>query len=628
MAAVLLLNMPFANLRWPNLGPSLLKAGLLRRGIRCSIAYFNFDFAEQIGVERYQWVADNFAFVLGGEWVFAQHYFGDRIPPPEDYLAALRQRRPHEFGQEEASELLAVAREVPSFIRKCFQAFDWSQIRIVGFAASFQQTMASLCLARMIKGHHPQTITVFGGAACEAEMGYALWQCFPEIDYVFVGEADYSFPALVQGILEGSLAELPPGVVGWPDAYRAVPDERQERPRQERRELGTLGDVPGSAEILDLDDLPYPDFDDYLQRLQQSPVRHELEPFLFFEGSRGCWWGEKHHCKFCGLNGSRLTFRSKSPHRIIAELQHLTSRYGIRNVCAADNIFDFRYFDRLLPALQDSGLQLRFVYEFKCNLRRHQVEALVRAGLGAAQLGIETFCTRILRLANKGATGLQNLQTLKWFSEHPIEVEWNLLYGFPGEAPEDYAWLAKLIPQLVHLAAPLAIGRVRLDRFSPYFQDPEAHSLVNARPLWAFRFVFPFSEEILRQLAYHFEFDFADGRDPEKYARTTIEAARKWQELRGQVTFRAFDREDGVLILTDTRPCASQFQHRLTGWPRQLYLWCDQGQTLANILRYMDEHFPSVDASSVQATLARWIEESLVAYLDDRYLSLALRSHG
>ena len=56
---------------------------------------------------------------------------------------------------------------------------------------------------------------VFGGAACEGEMGIELARQFPEIDYVFLGEADLSFPVVVEAILarRGRAAELPPGVV-------------------------------------------------------------------------------------------------------------------------------------------------------------------------------------------------------------------------------------------------------------------------------------------------------------------------------------------------------------------------------------------------------------------------------
>ena len=75
MPQVLIVNMPFSGLRWPNLGPSLLKASLGQHGIGCEVAYWNFDFAERLGLERYDWIADHFAFVLGGERLFAKLYF-------------------------------------------------------------------------------------------------------------------------------------------------------------------------------------------------------------------------------------------------------------------------------------------------------------------------------------------------------------------------------------------------------------------------------------------------------------------------------------------------------------------------------------------------------------------------
>ncbi len=113
----------------------------------------------------------------------------------------------------------------------------------------------------------------------------------------------------------------------------------------------------------------------------------QIDPLLFFETSRGCWWGQKHHCKFCGLNGATLAFRSKSPRRAIDELRYLVDRHGVHRACSSDNILDHRYFDTLLPMLREAGLDLAFVYEMKTNLTRRQVESLLEAGLGAAQLG-------------------------------------------------------------------------------------------------------------------------------------------------------------------------------------------------------------------------------------------------
>ena len=70
-----------------------------------------------------------------------------------------------------------------------------------------------------------------------------------------------------------------------------------------------------------------------------------------------------------------------------------------------------------------------------------------------------------LKLMKKGVTGLQNVRVLKWCAADGIEVAWNLLYGFPGELPEEYDAMADLVPSLVHLPPP-ALGPIVIDRFS------------------------------------------------------------------------------------------------------------------------------------------------------------------
>lgn len=620
MSRVLLVNMPFSNLRWPNLGISLLKAALARRGIGCDLAYLNYDFAERVGLEAYCWIADCFAFVLGGERLFAKHYFGQAIPEDARYFRDVLLPADPGLSDVDRRDFEAVARQVEPFLDDCEATIDWARYAIVGFAASFQQTMPSMCLARRIKQRRPDVRILLGGAACEGPMGVELLRQFTQLDYVFLGEADLTLGPVVGQILAGKAVDLPPGVMG---RESLAPGEKGGREAE-------LPPDPAVALVGNLDELPYPDFDDYFMRWQASPLRGQIDPLLFFETSRGCWWGQKHHCLFCGLNGSSLTFRSKSPQRAVDELRHLVERHRVRRACAADNILDYRYFGSFLPQLRAAGLGLTFEYEMKANLTRAQVGALVASGLGAAQLGIETFVTALLRRMGKGANGLQNLQALKWFSEAGIEVKWNLLYGFPGEEPADYAWLAWLLPALCHLAPPLAVGRVRMDRFAPYFDAPQAHGMVNPRPNRAFCYVCPFDRAALERMAYYYEFDFADGRNPLDYAQAALDAAEAWQQIGGAVTLRYWDRPDGVLILHDTRPAATVFQRRLTGLERRIYLACDAGRSLRQILQIAAEHAVAGVANQplIQRTLREWIDQRIMAFLDGRYLSLALRTPG
>jgi len=135
---------------------------------------------------------------------------------------------------------------------------------------------------------------------------------------------------------------------------------------------------------------------------------------------------------------------------------------------------------------------------------------------------------------------------------------------------------------------------------------------------------------VLGRMAYYYEYDYADGRNPLDYAAPALEAIESWQQLKGTVTLRYWDRPDGVLILNDTRPCATAFQRRLTDIERRLYLYCDTGRSLRRVIEYAAKRADGrrLDQSAVQRTLDTWVEERIMARLDDRYLSLALRARS
>src|SRR3977135_2135675 len=87
-----------------------------------------------------------------------------------------------------------------------------------------------------------------------------------------------------------------------------------------------------SARPLSPSEIVAPAYDASLQRYALSGPPLRADPRLVLESSRGCWWGEKHHCTFCGLNGSFMEFRSKSPDQFVDELLAMTERYHVLNV--------------------------------------------------------------------------------------------------------------------------------------------------------------------------------------------------------------------------------------------------------------------------------------------------------
>ena len=138
MSRVLIVNMPFSSLRWPSLGAGLLRAALARRGIGCDIAYLNFDFAECIGLEHYCWLAERFAFVLGGERLFAKYYFGGKLRDDESYYRNVLSPTDAELDRQQYRDYLRTERHIGPFLDRCIALIDWSEYDIVGFTDSFR----------------------------------------------------------------------------------------------------------------------------------------------------------------------------------------------------------------------------------------------------------------------------------------------------------------------------------------------------------------------------------------------------------------------------------------------------------------------------------------------------------
>ena len=236
------------------------------------------------------------------------------------------------------------------------------------------------------------------------------------------------------------------------------------------------------------------------------------------------------HCTFCGLNGLTMAFRVKSLERALEEVEFLARRYRTA-LFAVDNILPLEYLHTFFPAVAEKSLGVTFHYEAKVNLTRADVEMLSRAGVKHIQPGIESLSTSVLKLMKKGCSRLQNIQLLKWCREVGIRTSWNLLYGFPGESIRDYEDMAEIMPSLWHLDPPEDFGRLRLDRFSPYFKKPEEYGFSNIRPFEAYQHIYRFDDASVARIAYHFECDCdALPGDADAYAAPTVRAIHAWQE--------------------------------------------------------------------------------------------------
>ncbi len=603
---VALVVMPFASAGFPVLGVSLLQAGLRRENIPCDLHYLNLTYAAHVGLERYHWLAESPQMSMMGEWVFARELFGDRLRPDSEYRQEiLFKRLGHNLTLRNLLDLFEARNHVGEFLDKCLATVDWSQYGLVGFSTTFEQNLASMALASRLKQKFPDMVIVLGGNNCEGEMGVALHQQFPCVDYVCSGIGDIAFPELVKRVFSGRAANDIDGIIARVDGQTSLPGKM-------------------ANPVAKLDELPIPSYDDYYSQLSVHGFDGLFAPLTPVETARGCWWGEKMHCTFCGLNGGSMAYLSKSPQRVLHELEVLGERYG-RSFVVVDNILDLKYLNSLFPEIIERKLDYSFHYETKVNLKKHQLKVLREAGTRHLQPGIESLSSPILKMMKKGCTALQNIQFLKWCNEYGIRVSWNLLFGFPGEDPAEYAMMVKLLPSLYHLQSPDYCARVRPDRFSPYFTRPQEFGLQKINHDRTYPYVYPFEPEVVRQMAYFFEFEQSVNDAIEEYSWDLYCAAQLWQNHPAERSLTSTTR-NGQLLLIDERSADGKREIALPNWLGSVYQFCDETRSLNAICEFLatnsDGH--AIRVEELKLALDSLVEQRLMVSEGSTYLSLAI----
>ena len=509
-AQVALVNMPFSYSKYPSIQLGTLSALLKSKGVPVDCHHLNVRFAHKIGVPLYEMICEKRA--LFGEWLFSYLLFRDnpkraeypRVFKPVFEQVARESGQPISFFEDMAT------RTAPQFLTWAMTAIDWGQYKLVGFTSTFDQNVASLTLAKMIKDLYPEVKIVFGGANYDGEMGMEYFRAFPFIDYVVVGEGEEVVPALVHQVLEDKSEAVPNGVIF--------------------REQDQIRFTPNPALFADFAKTGPPDYDDYYHLLAElGDAAQGLDRILLYEGSRGCWWGEKHHCTFCGLNAQSMKFRAKSPDQAAREMTALSSRYDTTRFRLVDNIIDMKYVENLFGQFAAAHCDLDVFIETKSNLQKSQIRTLAVGGVKCMQPGLESLSLSQLKAMDKGVTPMQNILCLKWSSYYRVAVSWNILLGFPGETNEDYRRQIDLLPSLFHLQAPEATGKFWLQRFSPYFTRPHEYGVRITGPGMAYEYVYDAARLDLLKIAYDFEYELDHWPvDPHLY-QELVSLVEEWQ---------------------------------------------------------------------------------------------------
>jgi len=599
---VALVSMPTLSARFPSFQLALLKPTLERAGIPVQTFSLFMYFGEFIGWRVNEALADVYPCMVG-EWLWTKAAFGEFADNDEYFRIYANNLEAicHQGGCSLADVRNIREKAAPEFIDFCLNSIDWTRFGVIGFSVVFQQTLASIALARALKQRYPEIPIIFGGATFEDDIAEEIMKGCPQVDYVHCGDADETLPKVIRRIYNQESMQGMPGIM-WRDSHQLV----------------YAGRAPN---LSDMNKTPVPDFDEYFYARREGGYNNydqAQEVLLPIETARGCWWGVKNHCTFCGLNRAGMEFRAKNVENVIEQLDELSRRYGILDFNAIDNIIAPEYIDKLFTRLADANTDIRIHYEVRPSLSRAQLKLMRKGGLFSIQPGVESLSTHILKLMRKHTTGMRNLELIKWSTYYGINNLYNILLRFPGETAEDYRTQCDVIAKIHHLQAPWAIAKARADRGSPMYTEPESQSISRLVPSPCYDYLFPKDRFNLNRVSYYFEHEMDNTLDDSQYDEI-FQAVDVWQYRWRQrpKPYLRYRKAWATIIIEDGRNCSPHVTSYSKNYA-QLYEFCADARSAKEIAAEF------ADAQWVEAALAEFLERDFMVHLDNRYLSIAL----
>lgn len=286
---------------------------------------------------------------------------------------------------------------------------DWVGISVHSVEAAVAEKAADLA-----KSTVPGVRTAVGGIHATMFPDECLGKGV--FDYVIMGEGEISFPQLVE----------------TPEKF------------------------PGSfwGETPDLDKIPFPVreiWPDFETRTRIDPIglqnyRFPL-PLAEMINTRGC----PYSCTFCcgpgehqlytkvSPEGKRTSYiRGRSVSNVIAEMEMLISKFGIKSVWFHDDQFILGNGDwvrEFIKALHDTGMVkygLRWVTSSRADIIcRHDelIGEMAQAGLEMLIVGFESFSPRVLKWFKKMVTAEQNHRAAEILHKHGVKIWANYILG-------------------------------------------------------------------------------------------------------------------------------------------------------------------------------------------------------
>lgn len=289
------------------------------------------------------------------------------------------------------------------------------EVVCTGGLSSYYDTIKQVVLkSRCVK---PDVITVLGGGILTSEPELIFDAIAP--DFGVVGEGELTMVELLSELSGERRFERVDGIVFRDREGKAV----LTAPREP---------------IMDLDTLPYPDYEGFnVQRYVEMQIPTDLHGYfkrdnpraLPILASRSCPF----KCSFC-FHPIGDKYRTRSLDSIFAEIDYMVERYAINTLLMMDELFGFNmaYLVEFCRRFAEYDMDL-VVQLHVSQVNEETIALLKKANTVFISFGIESASDLVLKSMNKHSTIAQIDRALELTYEAGIQIQGNFIFGDRSE---------------------------------------------------------------------------------------------------------------------------------------------------------------------------------------------------
>ncbi len=311
----------------------------------------------------------------------------------------------HNIGHNVKIVHMVVDKIVPSKLSDIIVSF---KPEIVGITMSTFQTKSVKEITKIIKQNNRNILVVVGGPHPSA-LKLKIFEDFPYVDVVVIGEGEYTFLEIVEGKNLNEVKGL---------CYHNKINE----PRPLTKNL---------------DHIPLPNLDiigDINNFVGTAPIR--CHPTMFIMGSRGCPFS----CTFCNKSIWGNTIRYRKPIAIIEEIKWLHEKYGIKEIFFQDDTFNLnrQWAEEIFNLIINNGLNKDIIYRtpFRANkqlIDENLLKLAKKAGFWLIFYGVENGNQEMLNRMKKGLKVEEIKRAFELTHKVGLKTIASFIIGLPGE---------------------------------------------------------------------------------------------------------------------------------------------------------------------------------------------------